>query len=126
MGTRQTNPLACAVQLKRRVAIEALLERGADIDVTVTSPYNKKVPTVSLFDIAVSLYEFKEVLTLLLENDMHIPHISHWPSQGTTYNSIRECVLLRSRDTGDHSLELLEFKEFKRLARSGELELYEC
>ncbi|KAF1842944.1 uncharacterized protein K460DRAFT_356735 [Cucurbitaria berberidis CBS 394.84] len=95
-GSILTLPLFIAVRSRQVVAVQTVLDLGAEINILVKSNL-PSIPKdlVTPIDVAIHRKELP-VIQCLIENGAKVPHISEWPEHKKTYNLLRNVEMNRS------------------------------
>jgi hypothetical protein len=110
-GTILTLPIFIAVRSGRSIAVNTVIDAGADVAIQAKSnlPSLQK-DFVSSLDVAIHKHKIAVIEALLERGAGPIPHISEWPTHGRTYNYLRGVL---SEESG---VELPLLRDFKRLS----------
>jgi hypothetical protein len=103
-------PIFVAVRSARAVAVKAVLDAGADPNITAPSNIRSlNKDRLTPVDVAIHKHSIPVIDVLVKHGNVTLPHISEWPTHHRTYNHLRNIV---NKNTG---AKLPELRSFKRL-----------
>tara|TARA_R110002003_G_scaffold103_2_gene8112 strand:+ start:2370 stop:3473 length:1104 start_codon:yes stop_codon:yes gene_type:complete len=102
-----TLPIFVAVRSARAVAVKAVLDAGADPNITAPSNIRSlNKDRLTPVDVAIHKHSIPVIDVLVKRGNVTLPHISEWPTHHRTYNHLRNIV---NKNTGAKLPELRSF-----------------